>query len=111
MKAFECTGRWWLPDDEQHDVTGTLKVSQSGELRLWLVGSLGAPARFQSKSHSVILGWVDKSPLGDKVTLAGCMLGGSSFGFSEASGEATRENYHAARGFFGGHLAKREDFV
>lgn len=107
MKAFECTGQWWLPDDEQRAVAGTLKVSQSGELRLRLFGSLGANPGLRSKGHAVILGWVEKNPLGDKVTLAGCMLGGSSFG----SHQPTRENYHAARGFFGGHLAARGDFA
>jgi hypothetical protein len=35
------------------------------------------------------------------------MLGGSSFG----SHEPTQERYHAARGFFGAHLAKRDDFA
>src|SRR5258708_3952386 len=107
MKAFECMGRWWLPDDEPHGVAGTLKVSQSGELRLRLLGSLGAHPGLLSKRHPVIHGWVEKNLLGDKVTLAGCMLGGSSFG----SHEATCENYHAARGFFGGHLVRREDFI
>jgi hypothetical protein len=107
MKAFECTGRWWLPGDEQHGVAGTLKVSQSGELRLKLFGSLGSDPGLQSKVHPVILGWVEKTPPRDKVTLACCVLGGASFG----SHEATRENYLAASGFFGGHLAARGDFV
>src|SRR5262245_20283367 len=107
MRAFECTGRWWLPGDEQHGVAGTLNVSQSGDLRLHLLSSLGTAPDIHSKRHSVILGWVEKTPLGDKVTLADCMLSGSSFG----SHEATREKYLSARGFFGGHLAAQEDFI
>jgi hypothetical protein len=107
MKAFECTGQWWLPDDNQHGAAGTLRVSQNGEMRLWLVGALGGPAGLGSKSYPVILGWVDKSPLGAEVTLANCVLGGSSFG----PAEKTRENYHAARGLFGAHLTRREEFV
>lgn len=107
MKAFECTGQWWLPDDSEHRAAGTLRVSQNGEVRLWLVGALGGPVGFGSKSHPIILGWVDKSPFGDKVTLANCVLGGSSFG----SSEKTRENYHAARGLFGAHLTTREELV
>jgi hypothetical protein len=107
MKAFECTGQWWLPDDDQHGAAGTLRVSQNGEMRLWLVGGLGAPVGFGSKAHPVILGWVDKSPFGEKVTLTNCVLGGSSFG----SAEKTRENYHAARGLFGAHLTRREEFA
>src|SRR4051812_15219317 len=107
MMAFECSGQWWLPGDDQHGAAGTLRVSQNGELRLWLVGSLGSPTGFRSKHHPVILGWVDKSPVGDKVTLANCVLGGSSFG----SAEKMRENYHAARGLFGAHLTTREEFA
>ena len=59
MKAFECTGQWWLPDDEQHGVAGTLKVSQSGELRLRLFGSLGAdPGHpFKEGTSSSWAGW------------------------------------------------------
>jgi hypothetical protein len=107
MKAFDCTGRWWLPDDELHGVPGTLKVSQSGELRLRLLGSLGADPGSPSKKHPVILGWVEENLLGDKVTLVGCVLWGSRSG----SHEVTRENYFAARGFFGGHLRNQEEFV
>jgi hypothetical protein len=107
MHAFECTGRWWLPNDDGHGAAGTLKVSQSGGLRLWLVGALGQVVQFQSKSHPVVLGWVDKSPFGDVVTLHGCVLGGSTVG----SGSSTRENYHAARAYFGAHLTQDADFV
>jgi hypothetical protein len=107
MQAFECTGQWWLPNDEGHHAAGTLKVSQSGDLRLWLVGALGQVVTFQSKSHPVILGWVDKSPFGDVVTLHGCVLGGSTVG----SGSSTRENYHAARAYFGAHLTQKADFA
>jgi hypothetical protein len=108
MKAFECTGQWWLPGDEQHGVAGTLKVSQSGELRLKLFGMLGSEADFQSKMHPVILGWVEESPLGDRVvTLTGCVIGSRSVG----SHLPTRENYRAASGFFGGHLAAQADFL
>jgi hypothetical protein len=107
MQAFECTGQWWLPNDESHGAAGTLKVSQSGDLRLWLVGGLGPVAPFKSKNHPVILGWVDKSPPGNVVTLHGCALGGSTVG----SGSDTRENYYAARAYFGAHLTQQADFA
>jgi hypothetical protein len=107
MKAFECMGQWWLPNDDQHPAAGTLRVSQSGEMRLWLLGMLGSLDGLQAKGHPIILGWVDKCPLGNKVTLVNCVRWGASFG----STEGTRENYHARRGLFGEHLKAREDLV
>jgi hypothetical protein len=107
MQAFECTGQWWLPDKEKECAAGTLKVSESGDLRLRLVGSLGPAEMFKSKAHPVILGWVDKSPFGDIVTLSECMLGGSTVG----SATSTRENYHASRAYFGAHLKQKDDFA
>ncbi len=98
MQAFECTGEWWLPDKEKECAAGTLKVSESGNLRLWLVGSLGPAEMLVSKGHPVILGSVDKSPFGSIVTLSGCMWGGANVG----SAAKTRENYRASRAFFGG---------
>jgi len=105
MQAFECTGQWWLPDDETHRAAGTLKVSQSGAMRLWLVGALGDVSEFDSTGHLVVFGWVDKSPAGDLVTLRDCALGGSTVG----SSGRTRENYHVARAFFGSHLRDPHD--
>jgi hypothetical protein len=107
MQAFECTGQWWLPEKDKEAAVGTLKVSQSGNLRLWLVGALGQPMPFHSKSYPVILGWVDKSLYGDRITLSNCMLGGSTVG----SSTNTRENYHASRAYFGAHLWQQDDFA
>ena len=107
MQAFECTGQWWLPDKEKECAAGTLQVSESGNLRLRLVGSLGPAEMFRSKEYPVILGLVDKCPFGDIVTLSGCMLGGSTVG----SATNTRENYHASRAYFGAHLKQKEDLA
>lgn len=107
MQAFECTGQWWLPDKENEYVAGILKVSESGDLRLRLVGSLGQAEMFKSKEYPIILGWVDKSPFGDMVTLSGCMRTSSTVG----SATSTREKYHASRAFFGAHLKQENDFA
>jgi hypothetical protein len=107
MQPFECTGQWWLPNDDAHGVAGTLKVSQGGALRLWLVGALGEVSPFRSKAHPVILGWVDKSPAGDIVTLRDCPVGGSTV----RPGRTTLENYHATTAFFGAHLSRPGDFA
>ncbi len=100
MQAFECTGQWWLPGKEKDRAAGTLKVSQSGDLRLWLVGSLGPAELLKPKGYPIILGWVDKSPVGDIVTLSGCMMGGSTVGSSITN----RENYYASQAYFGAHF-------
>jgi hypothetical protein len=107
MQAVEFTGQWWLPDKENERVAGTLTVSESGNLRLWLVGSLGQAEISKSKGHPIILGWVDKSPFGDILTLTGCVLGGSTTGLPAS----TRENYHASRAYFGAHLKRKDDFA
>jgi ApeA N-terminal domain 1/Apea-like HEPN len=107
MQPFESTGQWWLPDRENERSAGILKVSESGDLRLRLVGSLGPAQMSQSKEYPWILGWVDGSPLGDIVTLAGCEMTGSTVG----SATNTREIYHASRAYFGAHLNETEDLA
>ena len=108
MKAFESTGKWWLPQKEKDFAAGTLKVSQSGDLRLWLVGQLGPVDGSKTKDHPIIHGWVDENPLGDIVTLSGCVMGGSA---SSSATNLIRENYHASRAFFGAHLQQETDFA
>jgi hypothetical protein len=107
MEAFECTGQWWLPDREKDCAAGTLKVSQSGDLRLRLVGALERVEMIRSKGHPIILGWVDKSPAGDNITLSGCTMSGRTFG----SATNTRENYRVSRAYFGGHFKRQDDLL
>jgi hypothetical protein len=100
MEAIECTGLWWLPGKQNEQVAGTLTISESGNLHLSLIGTLGPNIPSRSKSFQIILGSVDKSPGGNSVTLVWCMLTGAMFG--SFAGE--REQYHATRGYFGAHL-------
>lgn len=105
MKAFECTGYWCLPGEE-NAVAGTLHVSSDGDLRLSLIGSLGEGRDgLATKSHKIILGSVDKSPRGNEVTLTGCVLTGATLG----SFHMAREEYRASRCFLGAHIEKLED--
>jgi hypothetical protein len=104
MQAFECMGQWWLPDDENECTAGMLNVSESGDLRLRLVGSLGPAEMFKIKSYPIVLGRVDKCPFGEIATLSGCVRSGISVG----SATNTRESYRASRAYFGAHL-KQED--
>jgi hypothetical protein len=107
MEAMECTGLWWLPGQENQCVAGTLTLSESGNLHLFLTGALGPESPLVSKAHPIILGSVDKGPMGNNVTLVGCMFTGSTFG----SFAGTRETYHASRGYFGAHLANEAAFA
>jgi hypothetical protein len=101
MDAFECNGRWWLPGGEQSSVAGTLKVSENGEMRLSVIGSLGAVKHaLAEKSHPIILGSVDKGPKGNEVTLKESFRTGATYG----SFKDVREAYHAGRGYFGALL-------
>jgi hypothetical protein len=107
MEAMECTGPWWLPGKENDWVAGTLRISESGSLQLFLTGTLEPMSPAGPKTHQIILGSVDKSPAGNNVTLVGCMLTGSSFG----SFAGVREKYYASRGYFGAHLPNDAAFA
>jgi len=102
MKEYACTGFWCLPEQPDDLVAGTLHVSDGGKLRLALIGTLGASEEGErGKSHRIILGSVDESPRGNAITLLNCTLMGSSFG----SYHGGREEYQAARAFFGDDLS------
>jgi hypothetical protein len=100
MKTMECTGLWWLPGKENERVAGTLNISESGSLKLFLIGTLGPQVAPGSKTLQVILGSVDASPAGNNITLVWCMLTSAKAG----SFEGVRETYQASRGYFGAHL-------
>jgi hypothetical protein len=108
MEAFECSGRWWLPGAEEKSVAGTLNVSSSGGMKLFLLGALGPTRAFRlEKSHPIILGSVDKSPNGNEVTLTGTFLTAAKLGaFADAP-----ETYHVARGYFGALLPEEPAFA
>jgi hypothetical protein len=102
MKEHACTGFWCLPEQPDDLVAGTLHVSDSGNLRLSLIGTLGAREDGErGKAHRIIVGSVDESPRGNAVTLLNCTLMGSSIG----SYHGGREEYQAARAFFGDDLS------
>jgi hypothetical protein len=107
MDQFEATGLWWLPGDEDTKYVGNLRCSRTGKLELSLVGdaeTLGALT--QREEHEAILGSIDQSPAGNKVTLTGCVRTGSNIG----SFLGRREKYSATRGYFGAHLTQPEDY-
>lgn len=43
MDPIEEPGQWWLPENPDHKVSGTLAVRESGEAELRLIGTLRSP--------------------------------------------------------------------
>lgn len=41
LTEFNCTGKWWLPEDPDHPVFGTLTYEPAGQIRLELMGTMG----------------------------------------------------------------------
>lgn len=43
MDSIEAPGQWWLPENPDHKVSGTLVIRESGEAELRLIGTLRSP--------------------------------------------------------------------
>ena len=106
MKAFDCTGVWWLPAGEKDRLVGTLYVSDTGQLNLKVVGTLSAAGLSATNNIPVILGAVTDCPLGTKISLT------RLFRRSHTSGSSgvEREGYYAHLAYFGDHLDDESDF-
>ena len=105
MQPFECSGLWWLPNDEVHQAAGTLKVSANGDIHLALIGSLDSEDAVSLNMHirhPIVLGLVELKPCGELVTLISCALTGRTLN----SFSLTSTRYHASKGYFGGHLTE-----
>lgn len=110
MQPIECKGLWWLPGSEKNAVGGTLYVSSTGDLRLSLLGPLGAAGPgfiAAKKEHDIILGSVAKSPIAHDVTLTGSFLVKSNSG----SFLGPHESYHPHLAYFRAHLPQKSDFA
>ena len=104
MEAFDCQGTWWAPDEPSRAVPGTLRFSEERGAELSLTGTLGdTVGSVGGKQLPIILGLADGCPLGDEVTLRGCLL--KNLRLTSRGGG--REEYFADRLFVGAHL--RED--
>ncbi len=106
MQAFKCEGVWWTPDRPNDVIVGTLRCKADGGSTLSLVGSLGDPLHTLDKTHPVILGITDSSPIGRLITLTRCRL----FRQSISMPGLQRESYHAGVLYAGRHLTKDEDY-
>src|SRR5438552_762228 len=107
MESFEGSGMWFLPDVSEAPVPGTLRVSERGEARLSLIGSLGLDRVTPGeKRFPLVLGSMD-GPLGNAVTLVNCFQTRLRLG----SFAGVREEYLAQRGLFGAHFLREPDLA
>ncbi len=109
MDQFNCLGIWWLPDNPNEKIPGTLRFSADEGAELSLIGVFGGEQTTGQvgKVAPVILGHVYDQPLEGKVTLRGCWVRSAQIGFPSA----TRESYFASRLFVGEHIPEERDFL
>jgi hypothetical protein len=73
MKDLELNGQWWLPNEPENKVTGTVTFSNRDGISLKFVGAFFGPSIDHNYvSFPVVLGLTDKG----KVTLQGCSFFG-----------------------------------
>jgi ApeA N-terminal domain 1/Apea-like HEPN len=108
MEPFEGSGLWFSPDASDAPVPGILRISDRGDIRLSLIGSLGPGEMTQGeKRFPIILGSVE-GPLGrNLITLVTCFRTGRRFG----SFAGVLEEYLAHRGLFGAHFSRESDLA
>jgi hypothetical protein len=103
IKGFEHTGQWWLPNEPENKIPGTLKYDHKQGAMLELIGSFeNRKDRYKDKKPLVILG---TSSNGNKVSLHDCSLfsrQGIYQGFTTCS-------YFADMVFVGTHFHNTED--
>ncbi|GEM_PF-2892007 len=108
MKALEYQGLWWLPETPDKKYSGTLRCSETGELRLALMGALVDRSAFLSGEETTIIhGEVFDSKIGSNVTLRDCFVTNVS---GIVGARITRQEFFAHRAFFGAHLSSSTDF-
>ncbi len=101
MEAREILGIWWTPEDTHRTVSGTLKISVSGEVNLELNGSFDEVAVAQTMpSRARIFGATRD---GQEVTLTDCIcrhLHGNAY---------LSQTFFATTTFLGAHLAEADE--
>jgi hypothetical protein len=97
MKPFESTGLWFLPEDADTQVPGTVEFSQDDGFRLRLSGSFQHTWNIDAARYPIIRGAVSDSPYGKFITLFNCVATNLRFGMPGAA----VETIHATHGFAG----------
>jgi hypothetical protein len=103
IEEFEYKGKWWLPNEPDEKISGTIRFSPSDGALLELMGRFGDIKNFfEGLDIEIVLG---VSTDGKKITLYDCLETKKSIG-SEASGTSS---IFAHKIFVGAHFAKKED--
>jgi len=92
MKSFESVGIWFLPDQPDKRVPGTLSFSVDDGFALRLSGAL-TPHVFSLAKYSAIHGIVSESPYGKHISLFGCFADSLQLGISGIALETIHANY------------------
>ena len=106
MRAFDCNGLWWLPENPSEKVAGTLHFSEEADIALALSGIIGEAGGAGKKTIPIILGVLYDCPFGSDATLRNCWVKTLHMG----SHGLTREEYHVDRLFIGDHLETEDAF-
>ena len=96
----EIVGRWWLPDREQHDEAGVLRIGDTGDMELSVFGLLGPIQRWEAESlppTQIIWGLTNSHNL---ITLVSSL----PRGFEHSMPGFAVERYSPQVALFGDHL-------
>ncbi len=113
-ESIEAHGTFWLPDNPEDKVSGTLHISRSGEVRLSLIGFLGDPVAMMNRRLNRHIGFVKKEwdilhgivTGHGRVTLYQCWdTGGITFGGINTS------TVYANYAFLGWHFNQPSEIV
>jgi len=108
VEEFEYSGDWWLPEDPDNEISGTLTYSSQSGAHLALIGSFKDPKNFRTMGlfarHPIILGI---TTTGKEVTLYRC----SESEINRTMGGIVVSKYRAVITIVGCHFSRVEDIT
>lgn len=107
QSTFELKGQWFLPNEENSKIFGTLTFNPHDNIRLNLSGDLGYNLSDRDRNIDIILGITEE---GKSITLYNCAE--TSYSKSSSSnGLISTSSYVVLYFFKGVHIYKKEDLV
>lgn len=104
MEEFEYAGIWWLPEDPDNTISGTLKFDPTRGSNLKLIGSFKENKDFNTfLAPNIILGITSD---GKRITLYKCRESGSQMGIP-----GFLSSFFVAQVIFVGHHFEREEDI
>jgi ApeA N-terminal domain 1 len=97
MKSFESVGVWFLPNDPETHVAGTISFSKEDGIKLALSGSFRKEWNLGGANYPLVHGVVSESPYGKFISLFGCFATNLRIGMPGIS----VETIHANQGYAG----------